>query len=80
MGKKWQKALLLFSAAAALTVAAAAAGITYPDTFTNPVANGADPFVFKDDDGVYYLYTTSGDSYGYRVYTSENLVDWKCQG
>lgn len=37
MGKKWQKALLLFSAAAALTVAAAAAGITYPDTFTNPV-------------------------------------------
>lgn len=79
MGKKWQKAFLLFSAAAALTVAAAAAGITYPDTFTNPVANGADPFVFKDDDGIYYLYTTSGDSYGYRVYTSENLVDWKCQ-
>lgn len=26
------------------------------------------------------MYTTSGDSYGYRVYTSENLVDWKCQG
>ncbi len=50
------------------------------ETFINPVANGADPFVFKDDDGTYYLYSTSGDSYGYRVYTSKNLVEWEAQG
>ena len=50
------------------------------DSFTNPVANGADPFVFRDDDGTYYLYSTSGDSYGYRVYSSQNLVEWEAQG
>lgn len=50
------------------------------ESFVNPVANGADPFVFKDTDGTYYLYSTSGDSYGYRVYTSSNLVEWEAQG
>ena len=50
------------------------------ETFVNPVANGADPFVFKDTDGTYYLYVTSGGAYGYRVYTSENLVEWEAQG
>jgi len=48
--------------------------------FTNPVAPGADPFVFKDDDGTYYLYATSGDEYGYRCYSSKNLVEWKSEG
>ncbi|MBQ5808917.1 MAG: hypothetical protein IIW21_04070, partial [Clostridia bacterium] len=38
---------------------------TGEQTFINPVAPGADPFVFKDDDGTYYLYATSGDEYGY---------------
>lgn len=50
------------------------------ETFVNPVANGADPFVFRDEDGTYYLYSTSGDSWGYRVYTSSNLVEWEAQG
>jgi|GEM_PF-341560 len=50
------------------------------ETFINPVANGADPFVFKDTDGTYYLYVTSGGNYGYRVYTSANLVEWESQG
>ncbi len=48
--------------------------------FTNPVAPGADPFVFKDDDGTYYLYATSADEYGYRVYSSKNLVEWTAHG
>ncbi len=50
------------------------------ETFTNPVANGADPYVFKDTDGTYYLYVTSGGAYGYRVYTSKNLVEWDARG
>ena len=50
------------------------------ETFINPVANGADPFVFKDTDGTYYMYMTSGGTYGYRVYTSMNLVEWEAQG
>ena len=35
--------------------------VSYSDkkTFQNPVANGADPFVFKDKDGTYYMYTTN---------------------
>lgn len=54
--------------------------VTEPETFSNPVANGADPFVFKDNDGTYYMYMTSGGTYGYRVYTSKNLVEWEAQG
>lgn len=50
------------------------------ETFVNPVVNGADPFVFKDTDGTYYLYVTSGGSYGYRVHTSQNLVEWEAKG
>ncbi|MBR5539332.1 MAG: family 43 glycosylhydrolase [Clostridia bacterium] len=50
------------------------------ETFTNPVAPGADPFVLKDDDGTYYLYATSGDAHGYRVYSSKNLVEWTAHG
>ncbi len=50
------------------------------ETFTNPVAPGADPFVLKDDDGTYYLYATSGDAYGFRVMSSKNLVEWTAEG
>lgn len=53
---------------------------TGEQTFINPVAPGADPFVFKDDDGTYYLYATSGDEYGYRCYSSKNLVEWTSEG
>ncbi|MBQ8837274.1 MAG: family 43 glycosylhydrolase [Clostridia bacterium] len=57
-----------------------AIGAAAAEMFTNPVANGADPFVYKDEDGTYYLYVTSGGAYGYRVYTSTNLVEWEAQG
>lgn len=50
------------------------------ETFINPVANGADPYVFKDTDGTYYLYITSGGAYGYRIYSSVNLVEWEARG
>ncbi len=66
--------LLAFTLVCLLVVSTSAA------TFTNPVANGADPFVFKDTDGTYYMYVTSGGSYGYRVYTSTNLVEWESRG
>ena len=49
-------------------------------TFTNPVAPGADPFVLKDIDGTYYLYATSAEEFGYRVYSSKNLVEWTAHG
>ena len=49
------------------------------EMFTNPVAPGADPFILKDGD-TYYLYPTSGDAFGYRVFTSNNLVEWTAQG
>ena len=49
-------------------------------TFTNPVAPGADPFVLKDDDGTYYLYATTGDAFGFRAFSSKNLVEWTAHG
>jgi beta-xylosidase len=53
-------------------------------TYTNPVLvpgvfNGtnvnslADPFVFKDDDGTYYMYVTGQ---GYPCFSSKDLVNW----
>ncbi len=70
-----KKALLLAIFAITLTI-----GIVAAETFTNPVAPGADPFVLKDDDGTYYLYATGGDTYGYRVFSSKNLVEWTAHG
>jgi len=63
-----------------LTCVMLAIGVSAIDTFTNPVAPGADPFILKDDDGTYYLYGTGGDVYGYRVYSSKNLVEWTSHG
>lgn len=37
------------------------------------ILNAADPFVFRDEDGTYYLYHTGK---GFRVYSSTDLVDW----
>lgn len=73
--KKLLAFLVMAVLCATLVVAAAAV-----ETFVNPVAPGADPFVLKDDDGMYYLYVTSGDSYGYRVFSSTNLVEWEGEG
>lgn len=77
--KKLGILLALVSLVALLAIGTAAATLTYASNFQNPVANGADPFVLKDGD-TYYLYATEDDSYGYRVYTSQNLVDWVCHG
>lgn len=73
--KKYLSIILLVLTMVALFAIGASA-----ETFINPVANGADPFVFKDTDGTYYLYVTSGGAYGYRVYTSTNLVEWEAKG
>ncbi len=56
--------------------------VSYTDkkTFQNPVANGADPFVFKDTDGTYYMYTTNSSYWGYIGYTSRDLVNWSSIG
>ena len=50
--------------------------------YTNPVVfpsnygmnSSADPFVFKDDDGKYYMYVTGA---GYPCFSSSDLVNWK---
>ena len=64
---------------AVCTAAAGAVTLTTTDTFKNPVANGADPFVLLDD-GVYYLYSTNDGANGYIVYTSTDLVNWQARG
>ena len=46
--------------------------------YKNPVGdmtNIGDPFVLKDDDQ-YYLYATSAPKSGFKVWKSDNLVDW----
>lgn len=61
---------------------------TQAQTYTNPILkpgryNGtkistmADPFVFKDTDGAYYMYITSP---GYPCFTSRDLVNWEYKG
>ena len=60
-------------------VSAAAVTYTYDTAFTNPVANGADPFVLYDE-GTYYLYSTNDGSNGYIAYTSTDLVNWHAAG
>ncbi|MBQ9428537.1 MAG: family 43 glycosylhydrolase, partial [Clostridia bacterium] len=77
--KKLGILLALLSLVALLAIGTAAATLNYAASFQNPVANGADPFVLKDGD-TYYLYATEDSSWGYRVYTSQNLVDWVCHG
>ncbi len=66
----------LFVAVLAAVASAAAAA----ETYRNPIIdeNLADPAVIRHD-GTYYLYATGavdGDN-GYRVYTSDDLVNWK---
>ena len=78
-----KRIVLLLCAAlfcAVLAVGASAqTTLTYTEAFTNPVANGADPFVLYDS-GTYYLYATNDGNYGYIVYTSDDLVNWKARG
>lgn len=51
-------------------------------TYTNPVGEIeriGDPFALKHED-TYYLYGTSPPKYGFKVWESKNLVDWKDKG
>jgi GH43 family beta-xylosidase len=50
-------------------------GNTQYNTYINNglINNAADPGVFRDDDGVYYLYHTGK---GFKVYSSLDLVNW----
>ncbi len=47
------------------------------ETYTNGLMNGADPFVFRDSDGTYYLYHTGK---GFPVHSSKDLVHWEAKG
>ncbi len=50
--------------------------------YTNPVGgitNIGDPFVLKDGDK-YFMYATSAATIGFRVWQSDNLVDWEEKG
>ena len=78
--KKHLFAVLLAAVLCVLfVVSAAAVTYTYDTAFTNPVANGADPFVLYDE-GTYYLYSTNDGSNGYIAYTSTDLVNWQARG
>ena len=48
------------------------------DTYQNPIAQGADPFILLHA-GKYYLYSTN-DPDGYRVLESDDLVSWTDRG
>ena len=55
--------------------------IQIPNGPTEPkkeILTEADPTIFLDEDGTYYLYGTGSNSdYGFYVYQSENLKTWK---
>lgn len=49
--------------------------VLIPGTFGNTAINSmADPGVFKDTDGTYYMYVTGN---GYPTFSSKDLVNWK---
>lgn len=48
---------------------------------TTPLlSNIPDPFVLKASDGKFYAYGTTDPQIGYRVYISEDMVNWKSGG
>ena len=49
------------------------------NSYTNPIATGADPFVLCHE-GVYYLYSTHAPSQGYKVSVSTDLRSWTDKG
>jgi len=56
--------------------------IIIANTYTNPVGDITDigdPFVMKYKDK-YYLYATSMPTLGFKVWESDNLVDWELKG
>lgn len=52
-------------------------GPSMPDKENRPVLTEADPTIFRDDDGTYYLYGTgSNSSMGFMTYHSDDLNEW----
>lgn len=49
------------------------------NTYINPIATGADPYVLCHE-GVYYLYSTNAVNEGYKVFTSTDLSTWTDRG
>ncbi|MBE6640167.1 MAG: hypothetical protein E7619_01145 [Ruminococcaceae bacterium] len=49
------------------------------NTYTNPLAVGADPYILQHD-GKYYLYSTNAVNDGYIVYESTDLANWEDKG
>ncbi len=49
------------------------------NSYTNPIASGADPFVLCHE-GVYYLYSTNAPMQGYKVSVSTDLKTWTDKG
>ena len=49
------------------------------NSYTNPIATGADPFVLCHE-GVYYLYSTNAPTQGYKVSSSTDLRSWTDHG
>ncbi|MBQ2324849.1 MAG: family 43 glycosylhydrolase, partial [Clostridia bacterium] len=49
------------------------------NSYKNPVAAGADPFILTWE-GKYYLYSTNSASTGFKVYESDDLSNWKEKG
>ena len=52
---------------------------TEGETYVNPIAPGADPYILCWD-GKYYLYSTNSASTGFKVYESDDLSKWKDKG
>ncbi len=50
--------------------------------FSNPlnVHNIGDPFILKASDGKYYLYATSDGNNGFKVWTSDDMINWEENG
>lgn len=46
--------------------------------YSNPLIEGADPFILAHN-GKYYLYSTNSND-GYHVFMSDNLADWEDKG
>lgn len=51
-------------------------------TYRNPlkIRPIGDPFVMKASDGLYYCYPTSNAANGYKVWVSEDLINWEVEG
>lgn len=47
--------------------------------YTNPVCEGADPFVLFHE-GKYYLYSTTSEDKGYIIRVSDDLINWRDEG